>query len=158
MLSETTVKYLSKLNYRIDAKQGVQLCPLVSICWEDEMPDRLWSAKIPEDDAEQIWRLYSIRVRLWKGEALPQNDQEFWDTARLQVPGWAFFHRGTVSEDDQCAQEEAERTAAELFEALIADADDVTISEEMVSRASPQLLISPNGLPTLKRRSDADAS
>ena len=46
------------------------------------------------------------------------------------MPGWAFFHRETVSEDDQCAQEEAERTAAELFEALIADADEVTISEE----------------------------
>jgi hypothetical protein len=129
MLSETTVKYLSKLTYRIDAKRDVCWLPLGGICWEDEMPDTEFM-KIPKDDRKQILRLYSIRVRLWKGEALPQNDQEFWDTARLQVPGWAFFRRETVSEDDQCAQEEAERTAAELFEALIADADEVTISEE----------------------------
>jgi len=41
---------------------------------------------IPEDDRNQIFRLFAIRLRLWKGEPLPDADQRFWDTTYSQVP------------------------------------------------------------------------
>jgi hypothetical protein len=130
MLSETTLGFLSTLTYRGDAKRQVCWLPLSGIYWDDEMPDVGHLTKIPEDDKHQIFRLFSIRVRLWKGEPLLDADSQFWDTTYSQVPSWAFFHRQQISADDLRAQEHAERASTEVFEALIADADEVIVSEK----------------------------
>ena len=44
------------------------------------MPDIRHLMNIPEDDRNQIFRLFAIRLRLWKGEPLPDVEQQFWDT------------------------------------------------------------------------------
>jgi hypothetical protein len=130
MMSETTLGFLSTLTYRSDAKRQVCWLPLGGIYWEDEMPDIRHLMDIPEDDRNQIFRLFAIRLRLWKGEPLPDGERRFWDATYSQVPSWAFFRRQETSADDQHAQEQAERGAADALEALLADADRVSISEK----------------------------
>ena len=130
MLSETTLGFLSTLTYRADAKRQVCWLPLGGIFWEDELPDIRHLTEIPEDDRNQIFRLFSIRLRLWKGESLPDAERQFWDMTYSQVPNWAFFRRQQISDDDQHAQEQAERGAEDALEALLADANQVSISEK----------------------------
>jgi hypothetical protein len=130
MLSDTIPAFLSDLTYRPDAKRQVCLLPLGGIYWEDEMPDLREIMKIPEHDRDQMFRLFGIRVRLWKGETLPADEQQLWDAARLQMPSWALFQRQAISADDRHAQEEAERTTAESLGELFAKADEVSINEK----------------------------
>src|SRR5215469_15199084 len=129
MLTETTLGFLSTLTYREEAKRQVCWLPLSGIFWEDEMPDIHYLNKIPENDRNQIFLLFTIRVRLWKGEALSDTEQQLWDATYSEVPKWAFFQRNRISSDDQRAQEDAEQGGADALEALLADADEVTISE-----------------------------
>lgn len=131
MLGKATLSHLSGLTYRSDAKRQVCLVPLGGIYWDDEMPDLRQIMKIiPEDDRNQMFRLFSIRVRLWRGEALPADEQLFWDTARSQMSTWALFQRLIISADDRHAQDEAERAATEGLRELLARADKVSISAE----------------------------
>ena len=129
MLTETTLGFLSTLTYRADAKRQVCWLPLNGIYWEDELPDIHYLNKIPDNDRNQIFRLFSIRVRLWKQEVLTDAEQQLWNATYSQVPQWAFFQRNQISADDQHAQEDAEQGGADALEALLADADEVTISE-----------------------------
>jgi len=129
MLTETTLGFLSTLTYREDAKRQVCWLPLNGIYWGDEIPDIHYLNKIPENDRDEIFRLFTIRVRLWKGEALSDTEQKLWDVTYSRVPEWAFFQRKHISADDQHAQEDAEQGGADALEALLADADEVTISE-----------------------------
>jgi hypothetical protein len=115
MLSETTLAHLSDLTYRPDAKRRVCLLPLGGIYWEDEMPDLRQIMKIPEDDRNQMFRLFGIRARFWKGEALPADEQRFWDTARSQMPSWALFQRQTISVDDRHAQDVGPKSSKNRF-------------------------------------------
>ena len=130
MLSESLVAFLSELIYRPNAKRQVRLLPLGGIYWEDEMPDLREIMKIPEADRHQMFRLFGIRARLWKGEALPADEQLFWDTAHSQMPSWALFRRQTISDDDRQAQDEAERATTDGLGELFARADKVSISEK----------------------------
>ena len=129
MLTETTLGFLSTLTYRADATRQVCWLPLSGIYWEDEMPDIHYLNKIPESDRNQIFCLFTTRVRLWKGEVLSDAEQQLWDATYSEVPQWAFFQRNHISADDQQAQEDAEQGGADALEALLADADEVTISE-----------------------------
>jgi hypothetical protein len=130
MLSETTRGYLATLTYRADAKRQVCWLPLGGICWDDEMPDIRRLMKIPEEDRTKIFRLFGIRARLWKGEALPYEDQQFWDTEKASLPGWAFFQRQKISADDQRAQQAADQTTTEFLQALAHDADEAKVTEK----------------------------
>lgn len=154
MMSETTLGFLSTLTYRADAKRQVCWLPLGGIYWEDEMPDIHHLTNIPEGDRNEIFRLFGIRLRLWKGEPLPDAEQQFWDTTYLQVPTWAFFRRTQISDDDQHAQEQAEQGSADALEALLADADRVSIREkDGVLEFSATFDLTKGQTPTEKKRS-----
>jgi len=129
MLSEITVAHLSTLTYRADAVMKVCWLPLSGIYWEDELPDMGDLRSMPEEDVHQILRLFGTRVRIWRGEALSDESQMFWDEMRAQVRAWAFFQRLTLSADHQRAQTEAEQASTVVHEALLADVDEVTIRE-----------------------------
>jgi hypothetical protein len=129
MLSEITLAYLSTLTYRGDAARKVCWLPLSGIYWEDELPDIHDLRRIPEGDRHQILRLFGIRLRIWKGQALSDESQLFWDEIHWQVPEWAFFQRLMVSAADLDSQAEAEQASTEVLEALLADADEITIRE-----------------------------
>ena len=127
---------------------------LGGIYWEDEMPDIRHLMKIPQDDRNQIFRLFSIRLRLWKGEPLLDAEQQFWATTYSQVPSWAFFQRQQISDDDQHAQEQAEQAAADALEVLLADADLVSIREkDGVQEFSATFDLTKRATPAEKKRS-----
>ena len=100
------------------------------IYWDDELPHTLCLSEFPAEDKAQILWLFEIRVRIWKGEALPEEDQQFWDAAESLGMGWAFFRRQAISAQDLWRQEEVERQTAEGLAMLVADADEIRISEE----------------------------
>ncbi len=154
MMSETTLGFLSTLTYRADAKRQVCWLPLGGIYWEDEMPDIRHLMNIPEDDRNQIFHLFAIRLRLWKGVSLPDAEQQFWDTTYSQVPTWAFFRRQQISDDDQYTQEQAEDGAAVALDALLADADLVSIrKKDGVQEFSATFDLTKKRTPTEKKRS-----
>jgi hypothetical protein len=130
MISENTITQLSALTYRADAKRRVCWIPLGGICWDDEMPDVYQSIHFPEEDRDQMFRLFLLRTKIWKGVELSEDEQDFWDEARARMPSWALFHRISISEADLLAQEQAERDSARALEELFADADQVTITEK----------------------------
>ena len=130
MLSPTTLEYLSTLTYRADAKRAVCWLPLAGIYWDDELPDIPKLMKIPEEDRKKIFRLFGLRVEIWRGDPLSSEDQQFWDTAQSLLPGWALFRRQRVSIDDQQAQEQAEQATTQALEAWFADADHAEITEK----------------------------
>jgi hypothetical protein len=154
MMSETTRGFLSTLTYRVDAKRRICWMPLVGLYWEDEMPDIRLLMNIPKDDRNQIFRLYSIRLRLWKNEPLPDAEQQFWNTTYSQVPSWAFFRRQQISEDEQHAQEQAEQESDFMLKDLLADADLVSISKkDGVQKFSATFNLTKNRTPTEKKHS-----
>ena len=130
MMSDTTLGFLSTLTYRADAERTTCWLPVSGIYWEDEMPNFSYLMNLPEDDKHEVFRLFLLRVRLWKGVQLSDTDQQFWDTTYSRVPNWAFFRRRQISDEDLYAQEQAEHGAAEFLETWLADAHQVTISEK----------------------------
>jgi len=129
MLTEATLGFLSTLTYRADAKRRVCYLPLSGIYWEDEMPDILFRYGIPQNELDDVLRLFAIRVRLWKGQVLSDREQQLWDETYSQVPQWAFFQRNHISAEDEHAQDDAQLVGTEMHEALLAYADEVTITE-----------------------------
>jgi hypothetical protein len=129
MLSDAAVAFLSPLKYRADAERRSCMLPLGGIYWEDEIPDFNALLKVPEHDRGLIYRLFSVRFRIWNGETLSEADQRFWEAARSRVPDYPLFRRLELSADDQRAQDEVERNAIEAFEVLFADADEIKVTE-----------------------------
>lgn len=129
MLSPNTLAYLSTLTYRTDAKRQVCILPLGSIYWDDEMPPIRELVRVPEADREQVLRVFALRITIWNGETLSDEDQRFWDSVRSAAPNWAIFQRLELSPGDQREREEAEQACAKEFKEFLADADEVTVSE-----------------------------
>jgi hypothetical protein len=128
-LSPAVVALLSPFVYRQDAARQICLIPLGGLYWEDEMPEMLELFKLAPDDRHQVFRLFGIRYTLWDGGTLDEDDQQFWDGARSQIPLWALFHRVEISAADRQAYEKAQQTVIDEFESLSADADTVTVSD-----------------------------
>lgn len=130
MLSGSTIVQLNARPYRANAKWRACFLPIRGIYWEDEIPDITRLGKLPDEDKKQVLRLFGIRLRIWKGEALSDRDREFWDEVLSQVPDWAFFQRLRVSADELQAQVAAERSSDNVVEALSICADEFSTSEE----------------------------
>jgi hypothetical protein len=79
---------------------------LGGIYWEDELPDIHYLSKIPEDDRDQILRVFGIRILLWKDEPLAIAERQFWDAMQSQIPDWAVFHRQQISAEELHVQED----------------------------------------------------
>lgn len=125
-LSPSLVAYMSTLTYRAEAKRLVSLMPLSGIYWDDEIPDLSALHSLGEDDEMQYLRLLAIRIRLWRGEALSDEDQNLWDTARTQVPTCPVFMRLNISDDDREEQRGAEEETGEILDGLFSGAKEVT--------------------------------
>ena len=65
--------------------------------------------KLSEGEQLTIFRLFSIRFRIWDDELLSAEDREFWETAQTQVPTFALFHRLKLSAEDREARKMAEK-------------------------------------------------
>src|SRR5690349_5628822 len=113
-LSPSLVAYMSALTYRAESKRLVSLMPLSGIYWDDEIPDLGALFSLGEDDKMQYLRLLAIRIRLWRTEALNDEDQNLWDTVRILVPTCPVFMRLEISDDDRKTQREAEEETGEI--------------------------------------------
>lgn len=125
-LSPSLVAYMSALTYRAESKRLVSLMPLSGIYWDDEIPDLRALLSLGEDDKMQYLCLFAIRIRLWRSEALSDEDQNLWDTVRTQVPTCPVFMRLNISDDDRKTQCEAEEETGEMLDGLFSGAKEVT--------------------------------
>jgi hypothetical protein len=125
-LSPSLVAYMSALTYRAESKRLVSLMPLSGIYWDDEIPDHGALFSLGEDDKMQYLRLLAIRIRLWRSEALNDEDQNLWDTVRILVPTCPVFMRLEISDDDRKTQREAEEETGEILDELLSGAKEVT--------------------------------
>jgi hypothetical protein len=100
--------------------------PLSGIYWDDEIPDLRALLSLGEDDKMQYLCLFAIRIRLWRSEALSDEDQNLWDTVRTQVPTCPVFMRLNISDDDRKTQCEAEEETGEMLDGLFSGAKEVT--------------------------------
>lgn len=130
MLSNGALKYLRPLTFDSSAERRSCMIPMGGIYWSDEIPDFRALMDVPKSDRNLIFRLFSIRFKLWAGEQLSDADQSYWDAARTQVPDYPVFHRVQISADDRVAQAAAEQDALAGFEALLGDADEVTVNND----------------------------
>ena len=130
MLSEAAVNYLQPLKHNPDAQRHCSMIPLGGIYWDDEIPEFSKLMTVPKDDRDAIFRLFSIRFKLWAGDELDADDQAYWDAALEVVPDYPLFRRIELSDDDRAAQLYTEQETLAGFEALFGDADDVNISED----------------------------
>lgn len=124
------ISKLSTYSHRPDAKRGVCILPLASVYWEDEMPDVREFVHCSERDREGLLQLFAIRKNLWDGKELSEEHQALWDTVRSRAPSWALFERLELSPDDQRVRKKTEEACAEDFAAFLAEADNVTMSED----------------------------
>jgi hypothetical protein len=128
MLSKVAAEYLSSLGYRADAERKVCFLPFAGIYWEDEIPDLKILMKLPETDRHLVFRLFSIRQRIWDRQDLDSDDQQFWDEVRVQVPDFALFQRLDISAADRDAQNRVMEETDKAMAAWISDADQADIT------------------------------
>ena len=126
MFSDGALKYLQSLKHDPNSERWSSAIPYIGIFWADEMPDDPAFMNVFKQDRDSIFRLFSIRSKLWAGDELEEDDQSFWDAARAQVPDYPAFHRVDISHDDRKAQAEAEKEALAGFDTVFDMADEVT--------------------------------
>lgn len=123
MISAEAIAYLAALPYRADAARQSSILPLGGIYWEDEIPDFGALSQLPEAARDEVFRLFSIRFKIWCGEPLSHDDDTYWSTVRSAVPGYGVFHRTSLSPEDRSEQEATEKQALKFFEELAANSD-----------------------------------
>jgi hypothetical protein len=119
MLSERMVAVLSALRYRPDAEWAVNILPFGSVYWRDEMP--ALADLFNEHDMMIVMKMFGIRLSLWDGEVLDDQERQLWESVRNQVPDWALFKRLSLSDEQITARQEAERQVEQEFESLGGD-------------------------------------
>jgi hypothetical protein len=77
MLSEKAIGALRALQYRPDSGWAINYLPFGSIYWLDEMPDSLHIDLFErQDDLSLINAMFGLRLMLWNGEKLSNEDQQ----------------------------------------------------------------------------------
>ena len=118
MLSETAAKILSTLAYQPSAQWLVNVLPFGSVYWADEMPDIRQLVHCRKQDRVDILRMFSIRLDLWDGRALSDDDKELWDLVRAQAPTWPLFRRLELTSEIKLARAAAEHQVTQEFDSL----------------------------------------
>jgi hypothetical protein len=124
MLSEKSVAMLAARTYQSDSDWGINILPLGSIYWHDELPDTLDLFKRPED-MSFIYEMFAIRFKLWDGEALCAQDRDMWNAVQQQVPNWALFNWLSLSDEQKLARENAEQQVEKEIESFGSERGDI---------------------------------
>jgi hypothetical protein len=99
MLSYQAVVYLETFRYE---NSGERMFPLFrdgGASAHYAIPDLSPITSLSEDDQLQIWKLFAIRIGIWRGIEPSESDQAFWDMAYRQVPDSQFFQVSDPTED-----------------------------------------------------------
>ena len=129
MISEDTVALLRTLPRRDDAQRHRSIVPLGGIYWDDELPDVKVLHAAPDHVRNEVFRLFSIRFKLWDQQSLPAVDEAFWADARTKLPQYGLFKRLVLSEEDRAAQEATAAQTFEFFEAMASESDHFSITD-----------------------------
>jgi hypothetical protein len=124
VLHNSLFEYLSLRAYRAEAQQKMMMMPYCGIFWDDEL-DLRGLMHMSDEDRRYAFRLFEIRLSIWKGTPLAEDDEQIWNEALTRVPAFALFRRLSVSEDDLRKQDECERDMASDLHAMWSRADEV---------------------------------
>ena len=127
MLSDKVIEVLNSLRYRPDAGWHVNIAPFGDIMWNDEFPmkEQLPSLIEHSEDMTSINNAFCVRIKIWNGEALSAQEQEFWIGLQRLVPNWPLFKRVSLTPEQMRDREEAERQLDLELEALEATQDGI---------------------------------
>ena len=115
MFSEDTVKIIKGLKFDPAAKIIYCALPLGSIYWSDELPATTFFG-FKNRDGNLILKLFGIRIKYWVAEAVSGEEEALWDSAKKQVPEWAFFRRLELTPEQRSAHENAQNDLLSFFE------------------------------------------
>jgi hypothetical protein len=123
-LTEDTARKIKALRY--DHKAEIIYCPLPlgSIYFSDELPDGLLPERV--GDFIQVMRVLGIRVNLWNGLALSEEDRAIWEEASIRFSDWPIFKRLELTLE----QRKAHEGVLEDVEAALASLNDATGNNE----------------------------
>ena len=130
MLSDGVLNYLRSLKFDAAAERRSCMIPMGGIYWSDEIPDFHVLMNFSVSDRNLVYRLFSIRFKLWAGKVLSDVDKSYWEAAKEIVPDYPVFHRVEISDDDRAAQAASENEAVAGFQALFEDADNVKFNDD----------------------------
>jgi hypothetical protein len=99
MLSYQAVVYLETFRYENSAERMFPLFRDGGDSSHYAIPDLSQITSFSEDDQLQIWKLFAIRIGIWRGLEPSESDQAFWDMAQRQVPDSQFFQVSDPAED-----------------------------------------------------------
>ena len=99
MLSYQAVVYLETFKYEDSAERMFPLFRDGGDSSHYAIPDLRQITSFSEDDQLKIWKLFAIRIGIWRGIELSQSDQAFWDMAQRQAPDSQFFQLTDEQED-----------------------------------------------------------
>jgi hypothetical protein len=122
-------EYLGRLRFDQRAKRQCCLIPLGGIYWSDEIPDFQALLRVPDDERQSIYRLFSIRFRLWAKEVLSSDDDIFWCYCEKMYPECPILRRSTLGPEDQKAQDDCVAETIKGFDALFSGADKVEVKD-----------------------------
>jgi len=109
MLSEPAVKELAGLAIKADAEWMVNVFPFGSVYWADEMPDIRQLVHCHEQDRKEILQTFSIRLKVWDGKVLSDDETRLWESMLDQVPSRPLFRRLNLTEDHAVSRRKAEK-------------------------------------------------
>ena len=129
MISPLAHEYLAGLRLDPHAKRQCCPIPLAGIYWSDEIPDFQALIQMPEDERQLVYRLFSIRFRLWGKEVLSSGDDIFWCSCERKYPECPILQRAVLSSEDQKAQDACVAETIAGFGALFSGADNVEVKD-----------------------------
>jgi hypothetical protein len=103
---------LSELRFRADAKCRMNILPLGSIYWEDEMPNSqtLFNMlKVSKAERDNFWRVFAIRLKIWDGNLLEADELALWEEVSSKAPHWPLFRRLALSDEQRAARQQVEK-------------------------------------------------
>ena len=80
------------------------------------MPDIRQLIRCQEQDRKEILQMFSLRLKVWDGEPLSDDETQLWESIRSQVPAWPLFRRLNLTDEHKLARQEAEEQDAQEFE------------------------------------------
>lgn len=106
------------------------LLPLASIYWTDELPDpdKMFFSFSDEVDRDYVVKLFAIRINYWNTGVMSENDQRFWENAKIQFPHWPLFQRLDLNETERQAHEATQNETENFFKAIAEEADGFTVT------------------------------
>ena len=110
MLSRPVISLLTSLPHRADAQEVIGIQPYYGILWDDETPRGDVGRGLTDEDRRTFYRLFSIRVSIWREQTLTSGDQQLWEAARAAAPNHGLFHRlersqAQLDDDDQAMRD-----------------------------------------------------